>query len=164
MEAPTIVSLAAQLTFQFRAWGGTGGLLQSFLPGQFSSSSVGAERGHSSSSWAVIASVEVFLGLHPGQSSTAFGGAEHFPAATAEQIVDIPVPHGDRVLHPASSSSDLPGLANEGVFRTFPCGKKVRGQVRTRGSELSADSTPSTPASSAAVHVTSHGHGDLGEW
>ena len=73
------------------------------------------------------------LGLHPGQSSTAFGGAEHFPAATAEQIVDIPVPRGDRVLHPALSSSDLPGLANEGFFRTFPRGKKVRGQVRTRG-------------------------------
>ena len=45
------------------------------------------------------------LGLHPGHSSTAFGGAEHFPAGTAEQTVDIPVPRWSRVLHPASSSS-----------------------------------------------------------
>ena len=58
------------------------------------------------------------LGLHPGQSSTAFGGIEHFSAATAEQIVDIPVPRGGRVLHPASSSSGFPGTANQG-FRTF---------------------------------------------
>ena len=60
------------------------------------------------------------LGLHPGQSSTAFGGARYFPAATAEQIVDTPVPRGGGVPHPASSSSGLPGTANQGVFRTFP--------------------------------------------
>ena len=41
------------------------------------------------------------LGLHPGQSSTAFGGARYFPAATAEQIVDTPVPRDSRVLHPS---------------------------------------------------------------
>ena len=66
------------------------------------------------------------LGLHPGQSSTTFGGAELLPAATAEQIVvDIPVPRGGRVLHPAASSSGLPGMANLGGFRTlFPVGKK----------------------------------------
>ena len=51
----------------------------------------------------------VGLGLHPGQSST-FGGAEFLPAATAEQNVDIPVPHGSRDLPPASSSSGLPGF------------------------------------------------------
>ena len=34
-------------------------------------------------------------GLHPGQSSTAFGEADHrAPAATAEQNVDIPAPRG----------------------------------------------------------------------
>ena len=33
----------------------------------------------------------VGLGVHPGQSSTAYSGAD-FPAATAEQNVDIPVP------------------------------------------------------------------------
>ena len=56
---------------------------------------------------------------------------------TAEQIVDFPVPRWDRVLHPASSSSGLPGTANQEVFRTFHRGKKkVRGQVRTRGRNL----------------------------
>ena len=74
-----------------------------------------------------------FLGLHPGQSSTAFGGAQYFPAATAEQIVDIPVPRGGRVLHPASSSSGLLGTANQWFFRTFIFGKKVRSWVCTRG-------------------------------
>ena len=66
---------------------------------------------------------EGLLGLLPGQSSTAFGGAR-FPAATAEQIVDTPVPHGRRDLPSAASSSGLPGTANQGVFRTFPRGKK----------------------------------------
>ena len=49
----------------------------------------------------------------PGQSSTAFGEARYFPAATV-----------DRTLHPASSSSSLPVTANQGVFRTFPELKK----------------------------------------
>ena len=43
----------------------------------------------------------VGLGLHPGQSSTAFGGTDFLPAATAEQNVDIPVPRGSRDLHSA---------------------------------------------------------------
>ena len=49
----------------------------------------------------VIVAVVGFLGLHPEQGSTALGGAEHFPAATAEQIVDIPVPCGAEffILH-----------------------------------------------------------------
>ena len=64
------------------------------------------------------------LGLHPGQSSTAFGGARYFPAATAGRIVGAPVPRDSRVLHPASSSSGLPGTANQGVFRTFPREKR----------------------------------------
>ena len=54
----------------------------------------------------------VGLGLHPGQSSTAFGGAKFLPAATAEHNVDIPVPRGCRDLPPASSSSGLPSTAN----------------------------------------------------
>ena len=73
----------------------------------------------------------------PGQSSTAFGGAQYFPAATAEQNVDIPVPRGDRTLHPASSSSVLPVTANQGVFSSFPRGKKVRGPARARGRNCS---------------------------
>ena len=50
----------------------------------------------------------------PGQSSTAFGEARYFPA------VDTLIPRGDRTLHLASSSSSLPVMANQGVFRTFP--------------------------------------------
>ena len=79
---------------------------------------------------------EGFLGLHPGQSSTAVRGADH-RSVTAEQIVDIPAPRGGRVLHPASSSSGLPGTANQGGFRTFPQVKKVRSWLRTRGRNCS---------------------------
>ena len=83
------------------------------------------------------------LGSHPGQSSTAFGAAEHFPVATAEQIVDIPVPRGGRYLHPAASSSGLPGTANQGVCRTFP--RKKSAQLGPHPeSELGADFTSST--------------------
>ena len=53
-------------------------------------------------------------------------------AATAEQIVDIPVPRGGQDLPSAASSSGLPGTANQGFFSHFsPC-KKVRRWVRTR--------------------------------
>ena len=85
------------------------------------------------------------LGLHPGQSSTAFGGARYFPAATAEQIVDTLVPCGDRTLHPASSSFGLPGTAIQGVFSTFPRGKKCDFGSHS-GSELLPESSSSTPA------------------
>ena len=84
----------------------------------------------------------VGLGLHPGQSSTAFGGAEFLPAATTEQNVDISVPRGSRDLPPASSSSGLPGTASQGVFRTFPEGKKCD----VGSAELLPESSPSTPA------------------
>ena len=73
-------------------------------------------------------------GLHPGLSSRAFGEADHrVPAATAEQIVDIPVPRG--ALHdfhqnplPAAGSSDLrilqikahPGSELGADFSTWP--------------------------------------------
>ena len=79
----------------------------------------------------------VGLGLHPGQSSTAYCGADFLPAATAEQNVDIPVPRGSRDLLSAASSSGLPGTANQGVFSTLPRGKKVRGRARTRGRNCS---------------------------
>ena len=78
------------------------------------------------------------LGLHPGQSSTAFGDADHrFPAATAEQIVDIPVPRGGRDLLSAASSSGLPGMAHQGFFSHFSPWEKVRSWVRTRGRNCS---------------------------
>ena len=73
----------------------------------------------------------------PGQSSTAFGEARYFPAATAEQIVDTLVPCGDRTLHPASSSSVLPVTANQGVFSTFPRGEESTQSGSHSGSELS---------------------------
>ena len=80
----------------------------------------------------------------PGQSSTAFGGARYFPAATAEQIVDTLVPRGDRTLHPASSSSVLLVTANQWVFRTFPRVKKSPKLGSHSGSELLPESSPST--------------------
>ena len=83
------------------------------------------------------------LGLLPGQSLTAFGGAR-FPAATAEQIVDTPVPRDSRVLHPASSSSGLPGMANQGFFALFPERKSAHLGSHS-GSELPPESSPSTP-------------------
>ena len=75
VEAPTIVSLVEVIEqpvdTSVRAWGGAGGRLHGFLPGQFSSSSVeqnvdipvphGRDRVGGG-----------LLGLHPGQSSTAF--------------------------------------------------------------------------------------------
>ena len=81
------------------------------------------------------------FGLHPGQSSTAFGEAEHcFPTATAEQIVDIPVPRGGRQdpdLPSAASSSGLPGMTNQGVFfALFPVEKKSARLGPHSGSEL----------------------------
>ena len=72
----------------------------------------------------------------PGQSSTAYSGAD-FPAATAEQNVDIPVPRGDRTLLSASTSSVLPVTASQGFFALFPKIKKVRSWARTRGRNCS---------------------------
>ena len=88
---------------------------------------------------------EGLLGLHPGQSSTALSGADHRPV-TAEQIVDIPAPRGGRVLHPASSSSSLPGTANQGVLRTYPQVKKSAKVASHSGSELLPELSPSTRA------------------
>ena len=105
----------------------------------------GAERGHSSSSWSWRSCRCQKSSRFPGQSSTAYSGAD-FPAATAEQNVDIPVPRGDRTLHPASSSSVLPVTANQGVFNTFPRGKKSARSGSHSGSELLPESSSSTPA------------------
>ena len=65
----------------------------------------------------------------PGQDSRAFGEALYFPAATAEQIVDTPVPRGvrqDPDLPSAASSSGFLGTANQGFFffARFPDRKK----------------------------------------
>ena len=135
VEAPTIVSLIEVIRqpveqpvdIPVRAWSGTGGRLQGFLPGQYSSSSVEQ-----------IADIPVphhgifggFQGFHPGQSS----------AASSEQLVDIPVPHGGLHLQDpglASLPHEVPGEAFQGVFSTFPRRKKVRRLVRTRGRNCS---------------------------
>ena len=114
VEAHTIVSLIEVIRqpvelpvdIPVRAWGGTGGRLQDFLPGHFSSSSVEQ-----------IEDIPVlhhgffggFLGFHPGQST----------AASSEQIVDIPVPHGGPHLQDpglASLPQDVAGEAFQGFF------------------------------------------------
>ena len=80
-------------------------------------------------------------GLHPGQSSTAFGEADH---RAAEQNVDIPVLRGaPHDFHqnplPAAGSSDLPDMANQGFFKHFSPSEISAKIPRTQGSELGAD-------------------------
>ena len=115
VEAPNVVSLIdviRHLVEQTVVGGGIGGL-PGFLSGH--SYSLSAEQ-------IVDNPVPRFRrgfggglhGLHPGQSSTAFGEADHrVPAATVEQNVDVPAPRGaPRDFHqsplPAAGSSDLP--------------------------------------------------------
>ena len=116
---------------------GTGGGPSGFLPGQ--SSCVTAEQ---------IVDTPVrpggagdLQGSPRGQGSTAF----------LEQIAEFPVPVGGHqdfqpVQGSAASSSDLPGQAGQGVFRTFPQNKKSAKIPRTQGSELPPHSSPWTPA------------------
>ena len=96
-----------------------------------------------------------------GGLSCFLPGQNYF--VTAEQIVDNPVqlhrsrspnfpdPVGGQqdfqpVQGSAASSSDLPGQAGQGVFRTFPQNKKSAKIPRTQGSELLPHSSPWTPA------------------
>ena len=104
---------------------GTGGGPSGFLPGQ--SSSVTAEQ--------IVdnplprhGGAGDLQGFHRGQGSTAF----------SEQIPEFPDPGGGRqdfqpVQGSAVSSSDSPGQAGQGVFRTFPQKKKVRRSRAPRG-------------------------------
>ena len=143
VDAPTIVSLIEVIRqpveqpvdIPVRAWGGTGGRLQGFLPGKYSSSSVEQ-----------IADIPVprhgifggFQGFHPGQST----------AASSEQLVDIPVPHGGLHLQDpglASLPHEVPGEAFQGVFSTFPRRKNAKIGPHS-GSELLPESSPSTRA------------------
>ena len=147
VEAPTLVSLVEvfeqPVDIPVRAWGGTGGRLSSVE--QIADTPV-LRRG-------VYGGSQVF---HTGQSLTA----------VAEQIVDIPVPHGSRHLHDPGLASLPPEVAGEAfqeVFSTFPRRKKCAGgSALGVGTECGLYSIHA--ASSAAVHVTSHGQGDLGEW
>ena len=129
VEFPNVVSLidVTRHSVEQTVGGGRIGGLPGFLPGQ--SYSLSGEQ---------IVDNPVLRrgfggglhGLHPGQSSTAFYGADHrVAAATAEQNVDILAPRGAlRDFHqnplPAAGSSDLLETANQGVFSTFPRRKK----------------------------------------
>ena len=136
VEAPTIVFLIdvirqpveQPVDIPVRAWDGTVGRLQDFLPGHFSSSSVEQ-----------IADIPVphhgvsggFQGFHPGQST----------AASSEQIVDIQVAHGGPHLQDpglASLPQEVAGEVFQGGFSTLLRRKKVRRLVRTRGRNCSA--------------------------
>ena len=66
-------------------------------------------------------------GFHPGQSSTAFGEADHraAPRGAPHDFHQNPLP--------AAGSSDLPETANQWVFRTFPVRKKVQKFRAPRG-------------------------------
>ena len=140
VEAPNVVSLIDVIRHPVEqtVGGGRIGGIPGFLPGQ--SYSLSAEQ-------IVDNPVPRFRrgfgggphGLHPGQSSSAFCGADHrVAAATAEQNVDIPAPRGaPRDFHqhplPSAGSSDLLETANQGFFRTFPHRKKVRRSRAPRG-------------------------------
>ena len=153
VEVPTIISysmislLHALLEYRQRTveqnvdipavgGSGTGGGLSGFLPGQ----------NHSMTAEQIVDNPvprrgfgEDLHGLLPGQSSSAFYGADHrVAAATAEQNVDIPVLHGSphdfhQNPHPAAGSSDLLETANQGVFSTFHRRKKVQRSRAPRG-------------------------------
>ena len=118
VEAPTFVSLVEVIEqpvdIPVRAWYGTGGRLEGFLPGQ------------SSSSVEQIADTPVprrgiyggFQGFHHGQSAAA---------KFSEQIFDIPVPHGGRHLHDpglASLPQEVAGEAFQGFFFALFPGEK----------------------------------------
>ena len=89
--------------------------------------------------------------LVSGHCSSAFYGADRrVAAATAEQNVDIPAPHGSphdfhQNPHPAAGSSDLLETANQGVFSTLLRRKKSAKIPRTQGSELGAESSSWPP-------------------
>ena len=88
---------------------------------------------------------EVFKVYTQDRVQQRLGEAEHFPAATAEHLVDIPVPRGGPVLHLASSSSDCRVRQTRGFFALLPEGKSATLGPHS-GSELGADISSSTPA------------------
>ena len=116
---------------------GTGGGLSGFLPGQ--NYSMTAEQ--------IVdnpvpqpGGVGGLQGIRHGQGSTAL----------SEQIPEFPDPGGGRedfqpVQGSAASSSDSPGQAGQGGFRTFSHRKKSAKIPRTQGSELGAHSSSWTP-------------------
>ena len=131
VEVPTPVSFSSllqrtvELNVDIPAVGGsgTGGGLSGFLPGQNSS---------------VTAEQIVDNPVRPGGA----GDLQGFPrgqgsSALSEQIPEFPDPGGGHadfqpVQGSAASSSDSPGQAGQGVFRTFPRYKKSAKIPRTQ--------------------------------
>ena len=146
VEAPNVVSLIDVIRHPVEqtVGGGRIGGLPGFLPGQ--SYSLSAEQ-------IVDYPVPRFRrgfggglhGLQPGQSSSAFYGADHrVPAATAEQNVDIPAPRGcaSRFSSKSFSCSWFFRFAGNGKsrgFSHFSLSEKSAMIPRTQGSELGAD-------------------------
>ena len=144
VEVPTVVSWSmlqrtVEQNVDIPAVGGsgTGGGPCGFLPGQ---------------SYSVTAEQIVDNPVRPGGA----GDLQGFPrgqgsTAFLEQIAEFPDPVGGHqdfqpVQGSAASSSDFPGQAGQGVFRTFPRNKKSAKIPRTQGSELPPHSSPWTPA------------------
>ena len=163
VEVPTIISfpviallhaLLAQRTVEQNVdipavgGSGTGGGLSGFLPGQ--NYSMTAEQ----------------IVDNPVPRPGGAGDLQGFPRGQgstelSEQIPEFPDPGGGRedfqpVQGSAVSSSDSPGQAGQGVFRTFPHRKNSAKIPRTHWSELLPESSPSTPA----AHVDSWVDGD----
>ena len=118
---------------------GTGGGLSGFLPGQ--NFSVTAEQ--------IVdnpvrsGSAEDLQGFPRGQGSTAF----------SEEILEFPDQDFQPVQGSAASSSDLPGQAGQGFFRTFPQMKKSATLPARSRSELPPHSSPWTTAAYVASMV-----------
>ena len=116
---------------------GTGGGSSGFLPRQSTSETaeqiveIPVPRPHG---------VGDLQGFPRGPGSTAF----------TEQITEVPDPGGGQNFQPvqgsAASSSDFPGQADQGVFRTFPQNKKSATHPPHSTSALPPHSSPWTPA------------------
>ena len=130
-EVPTIISFSSlQQTVEQNVdipavgGGGTGGGLSGFLPGQ--NYSMTAEQ----------------IVDNPVPRPGGVGDLQGFPrgqgsTALSEQIPEFPDPGGGHadfqlVQGSAASSSDSPGQAGQGVFRTFPRFKKSAKIPRTQ--------------------------------
>ena len=137
VEAPNVVSLIDVIRHPLEqtVGGGRIGGLPGFLPGQ--SYSLSAEQ---------IVDNPVprrcfdggLHGSHPGQSSSAFYGADHrVAAATAEQNVDIPVPRGaphDFHQNPLPAAFQICWKQQiKGFLALFPGRKKVQRSRAPRG-------------------------------
>ena len=90
-------------------------------------------------------------GFPPRQSSTVqLASQERSSERIVEQIVDSPVLGGGLQDFRAASSSSSREHAGEGVFRTFPRGKKSPKLGSHSGSELLPESSPSTLSAHSA--------------